>query len=771
MFPHNKRAAYALISKLSLALFAGAAFTISSSLFATNAGDLFVTDLATGSVIVYSPTGTGTTFDTGFTSPQGVAFDNSNHLYVADAGDGTPGAGTIFQYDLSVGGPRVPFSTGLNNPQGMAFDGSALAVSENGADRVIRVPVDGHPTTILNLIDTPLGLALGGINDQTGRYKYICNGPIVRQIAPDGITTDLDFSVDGSRSATVSQMGLPFVSTDSGSILEIEPVGGTQTLFASGFTQPTGMDFRPARFGGDTDRVGFLYVADTASGTISQIAADGTVTPFVTGAGMPNYMVFQTANTTPLPIVVTGVASGITDTTATLNGTVNPSGSDTTYQFEYGLTTAYGSTTPMTSAGSGFTAVPVSAAITGLSPGMMYHFRVTATNTGGTVIGADSTFTATSIPVPMPPIVVTGAAASIADTTATLNGTVNPAGSDTTYQFEYGLTTAYGSTTPATSAGNGFTAVPVSAALTGLSPETMYHFRLTATNADGTANGEDASFTTGSSEPPADRAQNLSTRVDVETGDNAGIGGFIITGTDPKLVVIRGIGPTLADLGLDGTLADPVVELHDSTGAIIATNDNWMDNSSEDQTTLIENGLDPRHDSEAAIVKTLDPGLYTAILTGKDDGTGVGLVEIYSLDDPSLTGELANLSTRGLVGTDANVMIGGVIIGPAGGADASVVVRAIGPSLPVPNPLLDPVLELFNGDGDLIKTNDNWMENSAEDQATLTDDGLAPTNDLESAIVADLIAGLYTAIVSGKDATTGVGLVEIYHVGGTGAGN
>ena len=251
----------------------------------------------------------------------------------------------------------------------------------------------------------------------------------------------------------------------------------------------------------------------------------------------------------------------------------------------------------------------------------------------------------------MPPIVVTEAASSIGDMTATVNGTVNPLGSDTTYQFEYGLTTAYGSTTPATSAGNGFTAVPVSAALTGLSPETMYHFRLTATNADGTANGADATFTTSPIEPPADRPLNLATRVDVETGDEVGIGGFIITGTNPRLVVVRGIGPTLTDLGVDGALADPVLALHDATGEI-ATNDNWMDNSPEDQTTLTENGLDPRHDSESAIVTTLDPGLYTAILTGKDGGTGVGLVEIYNLDDPSLAGELANLSTRGLVGTE-----------------------------------------------------------------------------------------------------------------------
>src|SRR4029450_4524657 len=121
MFPYNKR------SKLSLALIVGAALTMSSSLFATNAGDLFVTDLATGSVIVYDSTGAGTTFDTGLTSPQGIAFDNSHNLYVVDAGDGTAGAGTIFKYDLSVGG-RVPFRTGLNNPQGLAFDGSGILV-------------------------------------------------------------------------------------------------------------------------------------------------------------------------------------------------------------------------------------------------------------------------------------------------------------------------------------------------------------------------------------------------------------------------------------------------------------------------------------------------------------------------------------------------------------------------------------------------------------------------------------------------------------------
>ena len=196
MFPNNKRFACALFSKLSLAFIVGTALTLSSSsLFATEAGSLFVTDLATGSVIVYDPTGAGTTFDTGLTSPQGITFapgaNNSPNLYVADAGDGTAGAGTIFKYDLSVGGSRVPFRTGLNNPQGLAFDGSAIFVSENGGGRVLRMPVDGRPPTIFQVIPTPMGLAVHGLNNQTGLYKYICNGPLVREIAlPSGGSTD-----------------------------------------------------------------------------------------------------------------------------------------------------------------------------------------------------------------------------------------------------------------------------------------------------------------------------------------------------------------------------------------------------------------------------------------------------------------------------------------------------------------------------------------------------------------------------------------------------
>ena len=255
----------------------------------------------------------------------------------------------------------------------------------------------------------------------------------------------------------------------------------------------------------------------------------------------------------------------------------------------------------------------------------------------------------------------------------------------------------------------------------------------------------------------------------MQTGTNVGIGGFIITGTDPKLVVVRAKGPSLTDFGVAGALADPVLELHDSTGATIATNDNWMDNIPADRQLLIDHLLAPTNDLESAIIKTLDPGLYTAVASGNNGGTGVALIELFDLDDPGVAGELGNISTRGFVGTESNVMIGGVIVGPEGGLDAAVVVRAIGPSLAnfgVTDPLADPVLELRNGDGDLIALNDNWETDLPPNNYSVevTAAELAPSDASESAIFFNLTSGLYTAIVSGKGGTTGVGLVEVYHV-------
>ena len=256
---------------------------------------------------------------------------------------------------------------------------------------------------------------------------------------------------------------------------------------------------------------------------------------------------------------------------------------------------------------------------------------------------------------------------------------------------------------------------------------------------------------------PEAKVLNISTRLDVQTGDNVLIAGFIITGEEPRDVIVRAIGPSLADAGLTGVLADPTLELHNSTGALIATNDNWKD---DQQAEIEATGLAPTNDAESALVAKLAPGNYTAVVRGTNDGTGIGLAEVYDLNQATPS-KLANISTRGFVDTGENVMIGGFVARPGGGTETSVILRAIGPSLDavVENALADPTLELHDSSGALVAANDNWKESQqAEIQAT----GLAPTDDAESALVALLPPGSYTAIVRGKEDTTGVALVELY---------
>jgi uncharacterized repeat protein (TIGR03803 family) len=250
---------------------------------------------------------------------------------------------------------------------------------------------------------------------------------------------------------------------------------------------------------------------------------------------------------------------------------------------------------------------------------------------------------------------------------------------------------------------------------------------------------------------------NISTRLDVQTGDNVLIGGFIITGTQPKEVIVRAIGPSLGAFGVAGALADPVLELHKSDGTVI-TNDNWKDTQEAD---IVATGLAPSNDFESAIVATLDPGFYTAIVTGSNNTIGVALVEAYDRDQ-TVDSQLANISTRGFVQTGDNVMIGGFIVG---GNTATVALRVIGPSLGVAgiaDPLADPFLELHDSNGDVVDSNDNWMD--SPDKQTFIDNNLAPTNNNESIILGVLAPGGYTAIVKGADGGTGVGLVEAYNL-------
>ncbi len=211
----------------------------------------------------------------------------------------------------------------------------------------------------------------------------------------------------------------------------------------------------------------------------------------------------------------------------------------------------------------------------------------------------------------------------------------------------------------------------------------------------------------------ASQSQNISTRANVGTDDHVLIGGFIIDGTDSKMVVLRAIGPSLSASGVTSPLADPTIVLYDSTGEIVAANDNWMDLSASDQTLLTDNQLAPTDDAESALVQTLDPGSYTAIVRSVSDTIGVALVEAYDIDEGTTDSKLAIISTHGFVENGDNVMIGGFILGGGGGGFSTVVIRGIGPSLTdagVTDALADPTLDLFDGDGNLINSNDNWMD-------------------------------------------------------------
>lgn len=253
---------------------------------------------------------------------------------------------------------------------------------------------------------------------------------------------------------------------------------------------------------------------------------------------------------------------------------------------------------------------------------------------------------------------------------------------------------------------------------------------------------------------------NISTRVRVGTAQSVEIGGFIITGNASKQVIVRALGPSLIHSGLNGSdlLANPYLELHDSTGAIIAQNDNWRDTQEPE---IRATGIPPTEDVESAIVSTCTPGYYTAVVQGRDGGDGIALVEAYDLD-PAADSNLANISTRGAVNTDEGVMIAGFIL--RGPGSSTIIVRALGPSLTAAGinaALADPTLTVYDQTGSIIAFNDEWR---ATQEAELEAYGMGPANDHEAALIAIPSPGPYTAIVRGANNQGGVGLVEVYQV-------
>jgi len=227
--------------------------------------------------------------------------------------------------------------------------------------------------------------------------------------------------------------------------------------------------------------------------------------------------------------------------------------------------------------------------------------------------------------------------------------------------------------------------------------------------------------------------------------------------------VLRALGPSLSGFGLSGVLADPVLKVYNSSGTLIASNDNWQDDIGA--AYIMQNGLAPSNPSESATLQTLAPGAYTVIVTGKDPTPGIGLVELYDVS-PLSNSKLVNMSARGSVGTGDNVLISGFIVGDV--ESATVVVRALGPSLAshgVSGVLSDPTLTIYDANGTAIASNDNWQDNI--NAIDIQKNALAPPNASESALVLRLPAGSYTAIVRGANGGTGVGLAEVYNLSST----
>jgi hypothetical protein len=269
---------------------------------------------------------------------------------------------------------------------------------------------------------------------------------------------------------------------------------------------------------------------------------------------------------------------------------------------------------------------------------------------------------------------------------------------------------------------------------------------------------------------------NISTRSFVQTGDNVMIGGFIVQGAGAKRLIIRASGPDLSDYGVPNPLQDPTLELRDGTGALIASNDNW-------QTTIIggivthdqvediqDSGYAPGDPYDSVIIADLPVGNYTAVVRGCNNATGVALVEVYDIDS-STSSVLGNISTRSFVQRADNVMSGGFIVQGAG--QKRVILRAVGLELSqygVPNPLQNPTLELHDGTGAVIASNDDWQHTiiggiiTQEQVSDIMNSGLAPGDPTESAIIADLPPGNYTAIVSSVNDLPGIGLIEVYGV-------
>ena len=507
---------------------------------------------------------------------------------------------------------------------------------------------------------------------------------------------------------------------NSGTIFKFTP-DGTKAIFASGLTQPNGIVF---------DRAGNLFVSNRSTGTITKITSSGQQTTFASGLNFPAGLTFDASGT--LYVADFG-ASQIVQITATgtkssfASNVVNPAG----LAFDNAgnlFVSEQGSTNIISKFGTGKTKTTFASNVDSPS-GLVFDpsgnlYVSTYTALGGT----------------------TGKILKFA-----------PDGSRTT--FAQSLNAPYGMAFD--SLNNLLVAERGTNSILKL---TRFGGRTTV--ASGLALPAFLAF-----EPALSQPLNISTRLNVQTGDNVLIAGFITTGTAPKKLLIRALGPSLSNFGIPSPLLDPTLELHAANGSLIASNDNWKinDDAHQSQQAVVQaTGLAPGDERESVLMAELAPAQFTVVVRGKNNTPGVATVEVYDLNQ-TVDSRLANISTRGVVGTNADVMIGGFVVGSGNGA-AKVLLRAIGPSLAnfgLTGVLADPAISLRNSNGTQIDADDDWyiIVNGDDSRVkAIQATGLAPSSDRESVILTTLPNGSYTAIVSGYNGGTGIGLVEVYNL-------
>ena len=473
------------------------------------------------------------------------------------------------------------------------------------------------------------------------------------------------------------------------------------------------------------------------------------------GNGLQNFPVLQSSTTTGSTVMIQGTL----DTSPSGQFTIEFFASPSCDPSGFGEGAVFLGSTTVTTNGAGHATFSVTlpanvavgakatATATRLSTGDTSEFSACVAVSSGGLPSPSPT------PVATPTATATATATPTVNATATATATVTPIPSPIATSTPTATATATAAATPVPSpiATSTPTATATATATASVAPS--------ATPSSSPTPQPTATATATPRKKPKPKAINLSSRMRVETGDRAGIGGFIVTGTVPKQVVIRGIGPSLS---VPNALADPMLEVHGAGGFAAISNDNWRDT---DAAAIQATGIPPTNDRESAILATLPPGAYTAVMTGKGNTSGVAVVEVYDLSQTE-SAKLANMSTRAFVSTGDNILIAGFVLADTG-VDDRVVVRGVGPSLTgagVTNALADPILELRNVNGALIATNNNWRDNpAAADEISAA--GLAPTNEREAAIATTLPPGVYTALLSGGNDSTGIGVVEVYDRG------